>query len=78
MQLLVRQYLHPPVIPSLFGPNKILSTLVSNILSLYFSLNARDHVLFPYTTTGKIIVLYNLTFTFFDSRREDRRFWTEW
>jgi hypothetical protein len=28
-------------------------------------------------TTGKIIVLYILTFTFFDSRREDKRFCTE-
>jgi hypothetical protein len=31
-----------------------------------------------YRTTGKIIVLYILIFTVFDSRREDRRFWTEW
>jgi hypothetical protein len=35
-------------------------------------------VLHPYRTTDKIIVLYVLIFMFFDSRREGRRFWTEW
>jgi hypothetical protein len=38
----------------------------------------RDHVTHPYSTTGKTVVLHVLTFTFFDSRREDKRFWTEW
>jgi hypothetical protein len=32
-----------------------------------------DHGSHPFRTTGKIIVRYILIFTFFDSRREDRR-----
>jgi hypothetical protein len=51
---------------------------VSNTLSFCSSLNVRGHVSHPYRTTGKIIVLYILTFTFFDSKREDKRFCTEW
>jgi hypothetical protein len=42
------------------------------------SLTVRVHVSHPYRNTGEITVLYILTFTFFDSRREDKRFWTEW
>jgi hypothetical protein len=38
----------------------------------------RDQVSHPYRTTGKIIALYILSFVFLDSRREDKRFWTEW
>jgi hypothetical protein len=68
---------HSPVSSYLFGPNFLLSTLLSNTLSLCSSLNVRDQVSHPYRTTGKIIVLYVLVFTLFDSRREDR-FWTEW
>jgi hypothetical protein len=37
-----------------------------------------DQVSHPYKTTGKITVLYILIFIFWDSRREDKRFWTEW
>jgi hypothetical protein len=52
--------LQPPLTYSLFGPTILLSTLFSNTLSLYSSLNVRDHVSHPYRTTGKIIV-YVLT-----------------
>jgi hypothetical protein len=55
----------------------LLSTLFSNTLSLYCSLNVRDHVSHPYRTTDKIIVFNIPIFAFLDSRREDKRFWTE-
>jgi hypothetical protein len=38
----------------------------------------RDQVSQPYKTTGKIMILYILTLTFLDKRREDKRLWTEW
>jgi hypothetical protein len=63
---------------SLFGPNILLSTLFSNILGLYSSLKVRDQVSHPYRTTGKITVLYILIFMFLNSRREYKRFWTEY
>jgi hypothetical protein len=78
MKLLVMQLSHPPVTPSLFGPNILLNTLFANTLSLCSSLTLKDYVSHPYRTIGKIVVLYILTFTFLDSRREDKRFWTEW
>jgi hypothetical protein len=52
--------------------------LFSNTLSLCSSLIVRDQVSHQYRTTGKIIVLYILIFKFFDSNRQERRFWTEW
>jgi hypothetical protein len=72
MKLLIMQFSLSPTISSLFSPNILLSTLFSN------TLNVRDQVLHPYTTTGQIIVLYIPNFTFLDSRREDKRFWSEW
>jgi hypothetical protein len=48
----------PPVTSSLFGPNILLSTLFSNILSLCSSLNVREQVSHPYKTIGKIIVVF--------------------
>jgi len=51
-------FLHFPVTSSLLGPNILLSTLFSNTLSLRSSLNVSDQVSHPYTTTGKVIILY--------------------
>jgi hypothetical protein len=56
----------------------LLRTLFSYTLSLCSSLNMRDPVSHPYKITGRILVLYILTFTFLDSRGEDKRLWTEW
>jgi hypothetical protein len=36
-------------------------------------LNLRDKVSHPHKTTGRIMVLYILTFKFLDNRREDKR-----
>jgi hypothetical protein len=47
--------------------------LFSKTLSLCYYLNVRGQVSQPYKTTGRIIVLYILTFTFLDSRQEDKR-----
>ena len=49
---------------SLLGPNIRLRILFSNTLSLDSSLNVRDYVSQPYSTTDNIIVLYILTFKF--------------
>jgi len=61
----------------LLGPNIFLNTLISKTLSLRSSCKVRDQVSHPYSTNGKITVLYILIFRLFDTRREDKRFWTE-
>ena len=53
-------FLHSPVISSFLGPNILLSTVLSNTLSLRSSLSVSDQVSHPYKSTGKIIVLYVL------------------
>jgi hypothetical protein len=42
-----------PIISSLFRPNIVLSTLFANTVSLYCSLNVRNHVSHPYRTIAK-------------------------
>ena len=48
--------LHFPVTSSGLGPFIFLCTLFSSIQSLCSSLNVKDHVWYPYKTTGKITV----------------------
>ena len=68
--------LYSPGTPSLLGPNILLSTLISNILSLRSSISVRDQVSHPYKIAGRIIILYFL-FMFLESKLEDKRFFTE-
>ena len=67
----------PSLLPILLGPNIRLRILFSNTLSLRSSLNARDHVSQPYSTTGNTIVLYILIFKFLERSVEDKSVWTK-
>jgi len=60
----------PSPLPILLGPNIRLRILFSNTLSLHSSLNVRDHVSQPYSTTDNIIVLYILIFKFLERSLE--------
>jgi hypothetical protein len=63
----------PRPIFSLLGPNILLNTLSSETVSLCSSLKVRDQVSHPYSTTGKITILYTLIFRFFiwDGKTKD-------
>jgi hypothetical protein len=65
-------FLHDPS-SSLLGPNILLNTLFSKTLSLCSSFKVRDQVWHPYSTIGKIIVLYILIFRFliWDGKTKD-------
>jgi hypothetical protein len=55
------------------GPQYPTQHFILGNLSLHSSLNVSDQLSHPHKTTGKIVVLYNLIFTFFDSKLEDTR-----
>jgi hypothetical protein len=57
MKILIIHLSPVPVSPPLLCTNILFSTLLSNTFGLCSSLNVRDQVSHPYTTTGKIIVL---------------------
>jgi hypothetical protein len=68
MWLLIMQFSPSSYHSCLFSPNILLSTLCSNAFSLHSSFNGRDQVSHTYKSTGRIMVLYILSFTFFDNR----------
>ena len=56
----------------------LLSTVISNTLSLCFSLNMKDQALHSYTGTDKITVIYHRIYIYIlDSKLEDKGFCTE-
>ena len=61
----------------LLDPNIRLRILFSNTLSLHSSLNVRDHVSQPYSTTGNIIVLCISILKFLERSLEDESACTE-
>ena len=73
-------FLYSPVTPSLLGPNTLLNTLFSNTVNLLSSLNESDQISHPYKTTGKMIFLCNLVFTFLDIKLGERNIlhWIPW
>ena len=74
------RYSHPSwiqIFASLLGPNIRLRILFLNTLNLHSSLNVRDHVSQPYSTTGNIIVLNIVIFKFLGRSRGDKSVWTE-
>jgi hypothetical protein len=70
MKLLNMQLVQSYVTSSRFGPNIFLKTLFSDTVSLCRFLIVRDQVSHPYKTTGRIMFLYILIFTFLDGMRE--------
>ena len=74
MKFLILNLLHSPF-TLLLGTN--IRPRFSNTLSLHSSLNVRDNVSQPYSTTGNIIVLCILIFQFSERIREDESVWTE-
>ena len=63
------------VTPSLLGPNILLRTQFLNALILHSSINIRDQVLYPYKTTGRIIVLCIKIPTILESSQVNDRLW---
>jgi len=51
--------------------------MFSDTLIFHSFRDINDQVSNPYKTTGKITVLYILTFKFLDNNLEDKRFYTE-
>ena len=69
---LLCSFLHYLVTSSLSGPNIFPSILFLDTVSLWSFLNVSDQVSQPYKTTGKIIVLYILTFILWIANRKTK------
>jgi hypothetical protein len=70
-------FLQLPVTSVPCGPNILLRNLSSKTLSLYSSLNVRDQVLAIQNHRQNYGLVYS-NFYILDSRRDDKKFWTEW
>jgi hypothetical protein len=70
-------FLKLPVTSTLFGP-RISSVPSSWTPSVYVPPLCQKSSFMPIQNHSKITDLYFLIFTFFGTRQEDRRFWTEW
>jgi hypothetical protein len=42
------------------GPRHLMNTLFSNIISIYYFLNASDHISYLHKISDKIIIIYTL------------------
>ena len=69
----LRNYFLSPVASSLIGSRVFLGTLLSNIVNLLSSRNSRDQLSRLYKRTGRIIIPYNETGMFLDSKEQDKR-----
>ena len=67
-------FLHSPITSSLLGLNTPLNTPFSNTLSLGSFFNVSDQVSHPYKTTGNIIFLHIVIFTFLDKSSQNYYF----
>ena len=65
---------HFLVTSTLLGSNILLGGNFPNNFNRRYSLSVFDLVSHPYKTTGKIIIVYTLTFLFLDSTLEDKIF----
>jgi len=66
----------PPATAFLLRPYTFLSTPVSKIIGLYFSLNVKNQGSHSHKT-GEIVFLYIWKCTSWDNKLEEKRLWTE-
>jgi hypothetical protein len=71
MTFIIMQFLHDPS-SSLLGSSNLHNTVLKSLI-LCSSLKVRDQVSHPYSTNGKITILYVLIFSFFiwDGKTKD-------